>query len=187
MLNDRLDATIDQLGSLMAGTRLDQLGNATPCTDWTVRDLANHLVGGGHLFAACFRGETVEPPAAAPDLVGDDPQAAFMASIEDFRASFTRQSARDAMVVLPFGTLPGPVALDVATLDLIVHSWDLATSTDQRFRPEEAAVEEALAAARQMVPADGRDPAVFGPAVEVSASAPAIERLVGWLGRRPPA
>lgn len=187
MLEAHLDATIDALGTLVDGTRDDQLANATPCAQWTVRDLINHVVGGGHLFAAAFRGDEIAMPAEMPDLVGDNPAQAFKASIEDFRSSVPPAGERDRVAALPFGTMPISVALDLATLDLMTHCWDLAKATGQTPHLDAGAAEAAAAAARQMVPPEGRTPDAFGPVVDVPDTAPPLDRLVGWLGRDPSA
>ena len=73
-----LDAALDQMARVIAGTRHDQLTLAAPCTDWDVRALLRHIVGGPHVFAAMVRGERVDPSAPQPDRLGDgDPAAAF--------------------------------------------------------------------------------------------------------------
>src|SRR4051812_11293154 len=92
---------------MVAATTKDQLTNPTPCTKWTVADLFNHFVGGGHMFAAAFRGEApAMPDGPAPDLLGDDPAAAFDASIADFQAAISAPGAMEREVALPFATLP---------------------------------------------------------------------------------
>ncbi len=187
MLEAHLDTTIDALTALIEGTRDDQLANRTPCAMWTVRDLINHVAGGGHLFAAAFRGEEVPMPAGMPDFLGDSPSQGWKASIEDFRSALPPAGERDRMATLPFGTMPISVALDIATLDLMTHCWDLATATGQTPNLDPSAVEAAAAAAPHMIPPEGRMPETFGPVVEVADSAPALDRLVAWLGRNPTA
>src|SRR4051794_687882 len=69
----QFDAVIDTLRPVVAGIRQDQLTRATPCAKWTVADLLNHIVGGGHAFAAAFRGTPFGDADAAPsDLLGGD-------------------------------------------------------------------------------------------------------------------
>ncbi|MCZ7529021.1 MAG: TIGR03086 family metal-binding protein [Acidimicrobiia bacterium] len=133
------------LQDLMAGVKGDQWDNPTPCAKWTVRDLAGHLVGGGTMFAASFRGDTVEVDAddETPDLLGDDPAAALAGMIADFEASAGSPGAMERDVVLPFGTLPAQVALDLVKFDLLIHAWDLARATGQPFDPPAEVVDSA--------------------------------------------
>jgi uncharacterized protein (TIGR03086 family) len=172
------------LKPLVENTDASQLANQTPCSDWRVRDLINHLAGGGHMFAASFRGDTVDMSAGEPDLVGDDHVAAMQASIDDFDAACKLLSDLDIIVNLPFGTMPADVALRFAAGDLLVHGWDLAQATGQTFDPPEDFVESVDGFYRTVLTDDMRG-GVFAAAVEVSDDAPALDKLVAFAGRKP--
>ncbi len=60
---------------VIAGVRPDQLGSATPCTEWDTRALINHVVGGNLGFAAMVAGE--HGPGPGEDVLGGEPLAAF--------------------------------------------------------------------------------------------------------------
>lgn len=166
--------------------RADQLDAPTPCTDFRVRDLCNHLTGGGHMFAAALRGELdMDPDAPMPDLVGDDPAGAFARARADFDAAAHAPGVSETMVALPFGTMPYGVAMSIAALDLLVHSWDLATATGQAFAPDPALVAAAYAFAQQAITPEMRGTGSFGPAVAVDEGAPELDKLVGYTGRAP--
>ena len=60
-LVDQLAQLLDGAQRLIAGVRGEQWTAPTPCTDWTVRDLVNHIVRGNRLFAAALRGEPLQP------------------------------------------------------------------------------------------------------------------------------
>src|SRR5262245_29595410 len=85
---EHLDTIAGSLEALVAGVSPDQWGSPTPCDAWTVKDLINHFVGGGHMFAAAMRGTPIDYAAMEgqpePDLAGDDPTAAFQLSVGDF-------------------------------------------------------------------------------------------------------
>lgn len=180
---DQLDYQAQALHDLLAGVQADQWDARTPCANWTVRDLSNHLVGGGTMFAASFRGETVEMDESnLPDLLGDDPTAAWDQVVSDFRAAVSAPGAMDREVVLPFATLPAQVALDIATFDLLVHAWDLAQATGQSFDPPAQVVADARAVAGTIV--DGlRDGDTFKDATSVPGSASPIDELAAFTGR----
>lgn len=178
-------ASIDLLTPLVEGTRPDQLGNATPCDEWTVRDLMNHFVGGGHMFAASLRGDELDFSADPGDLLGDDHVAAYQAAIADFRSALSGLDSMERPAVLPIGTVPAEVALRIAAGDLLVHGWDLAQSTGQAFTPPDAIVNEVEGFYRMAITPELRVPGAFGAEVEVSASAPPLERLVAFAGRQP--
>src|SRR5207244_195131 len=71
---------------IIAGIGPDQLDAATPCADWDVRALLNHLIGGNRMFLAMARDERM--PDRGRDFVGDDPLASFRASVADLTEAF---------------------------------------------------------------------------------------------------
>lgn len=180
---DQLRYQTTSLHDLMAGVKADQWDDPTPCEKWTVRDLANHLVGGGTMFAASFRGTTVEmSEGEMPDMLGSDPAAAFDGVIADFEASVASPGAMEREVVLPFATLPAQVALDIATFDLLVHAWDLARATGQPFDPPADVVADARRTAETIV--DGlRDGDTFRDTTGAPAGASPIDQLAAFTGR----
>jgi uncharacterized protein (TIGR03086 family) len=183
---EQLDPTITDLRRLVAGTRPEQLTEPTPCAKWTVRDLVNHLVGGGHMFGAAFRGEPMgDPDAPMPDLLGDDHVAAFEAAVADFIDGADTPGAMERPVALPFATLPGEVALQIASFDLMVHCWDLATSTGQAYEPSAESAEGALAVAQMIIQPEARDGDTFAAEVPAPTGATPLERLVAFTGRLP--
>jgi uncharacterized protein (TIGR03086 family) len=171
------------LTPLVDGTRADQLGNPTPCADWNVRGLLEHVIGGGHMFAAGLRGDTLDGDGPA-DLVGDDHRASFKAAIDGFSAALAATDDLDRMVALPFGTLPAVAALQLAAGDLLVHSWDLATATGQPFDPPTDFVEASYGFFQVAVNDDLRAAGLFGPAIDVAEDASPLVKLLGHAGRR---
>jgi uncharacterized protein (TIGR03086 family) len=180
----QLDYQRETLRGLVANVKPDQLSLSTPCSDWDVRGLMSHFVGGAGMFAAAFSGQEldIDPDAPMPDLVGSDPLGAFDGAIGQFTEAVDQPGAIDRMVVLPFGTMPGPVVLDLLKFDLLVHCWDLATATGQPFDPPADTVEQSLQTAQMMIsPALRGGP--FADEVTVRGSATPIERLVAFTGR----
>jgi uncharacterized protein (TIGR03086 family) len=173
------------LAPLVHGTTSTQLGDATPCTEWAVRDLLNHVVGGGYMFATCLNGGTVDPSAAPADLLGDDHAAAFDAAIAAFNAALDATDDLSTMVTLPFGTLPADVALRVAAADLLVHSWDLAKATGQSFSPPDEFVLSATPFYEQFIQPPIRAMGIFAEAVDVGDDASPLDKLVAFSGRKP--
>jgi uncharacterized protein (TIGR03086 family) len=173
---------LDQLGPLLAavvgGVRADQLGSPTPCAKFTVRGVLDHMIGGATTFAATFRG--VEP--SQPDL--SDVLASFGTALTGLAEAMHSRGALDRTVRAPFGEVPGTTFARFIVLDGLVHGWDLATATGQRYEPPEALVAEADAFARQAIE-PLRDGDTFGPAVEPPPSTTPIQRLAAFTGRRP--
>jgi uncharacterized protein (TIGR03086 family) len=171
------------LTPLVEGTREDQLDEPTPCSEWKVRDLLNHVIGGGHMFAAGLRGEPVG--AGSDDLVGDDHRASWADTDNSFTTALAGTDDLDQMVTLPFGTMPAVVALQLAAGDLLVHSWDLARATGQSFDPPVEFVESSYAFFKEVVNDDLRAAGMFGPPVQVADDADPLSKLLGHAGRQP--
>ena len=183
-MSEQLTYVLGSMEKLIANTRDDQMAMPTPCEKWAVRDLINHFVSGGHMFAMVYRGESV--PAVdgpVPDMLGSDPAGAARAAIADFDAAIAEPGAMDRMVELPVGAVPGPVGLQVATFDVLVHCWDLATATGQHFDPPEDVVAIAEGFARQGLPPGARDGDTFKTEVTPPAGASPLARLAAFTGR----
>jgi uncharacterized protein (TIGR03086 family) len=159
--------------------RTDQFDDPTPCTEWTVRALLDHIIGGYRMFATAL-GATV--PEAA-----DDPAAAHRAAADAAVRAFGAPDARQRSLVLPVGEVSGEAALGLALTDAVVHGWDLAKATGQDTTIDESLATMLLAGLEQSITADMRQPGgpVFAPPVPVDAGRPAGDRLVAFLGRRP--
>ena len=172
---------LDQLGPLLAtvvgGIRADQLDNPTPCDQFTVRGVLEHMIGGATMFAAAFRGD--EPN----DLDSDDVLDSFGPALHGLAESMHRPGALDRTIHAPFGDVPGDTFARFVVLDGLVHGWDLATATGQPYEPADALVADVDAFARQAVE-PMRDGDTFAQAVAPAAAATPIERLAAFTGRR---
>lgn len=162
-----LEMALRQLGELMGGVTEANAGDPTPCTDWTVAQLSDHIVHVTGNFAQVFRGEKVDWTAAAPTLDGDR-AAAF-----DTVADRLRQAAAGA----PEDTLGMPCA------ELGVHTWDLATALGAQTAGFDARVADVGYAMLQANLTDDARGGAFAPAVSPPAGADAYTRLAAFAGR----
>jgi uncharacterized protein (TIGR03086 family) len=183
--SDQLEYQRDTLRGLVANVTPEQLSLPTPCTDWDVRGLIGHFVGGAAMFASAFKGDelAIDPDAPMPDLLGDDPLGAFDTAIAMFNAAVDQPGAMDRTITLPFGELPAPMVLELLKFDLLVHCWDLATATGQHFDPPTDAVEHGLEVAKVVISRELRDGDTFCDEVAIRKPATPIERLAAFTGR----
>ena len=155
-----------------AATNLDA---RTPCDEWDVRTLMNHMLETQRYFAGSARGEDASPPGSTPpDTVGDDPVATFHNSREEMLRLYKEPGVIEKT---------GP-ALGIAFADQLLHGWDLARATGQ-----DATMPDGLAqAAYQMIHGrftDEQRKGVFKPEVKVGPDASPQEKLLGYTGRDP--
>jgi uncharacterized protein (TIGR03086 family) len=101
-------------------------------------------------------------------------------------AAFRQPGALGRTVEVPFGTVPGAVAVHLRLTEVLVHGWDLAQATGQALAFPENLAEQELAFSRDALGAlpPGRSP--FAPPTPAPDTAPAIDRLAACLGRRLP-
>ncbi|GAA1212780.1 TIGR03086 family metal-binding protein [Prauserella alba] len=184
---DDLDTSLQAVGDIVAGIRADQWQSATPCSAWSVRDVTNHLALGNKLFAGLLAGKPGYPldPGRA-DALGDDPAGAYRTHASDIVTAFRRPGALEQVIEAPVGAIPGIAAVQLRTVEDLVHGWDLATATGQRVDYPDAVVERALAFTHQQLASMGRgDDGPFAPPQPHPDDAAPIDRLVALLGRRP--
>jgi uncharacterized protein (TIGR03086 family) len=182
-----LQRVVDTTNGVLDNTTPEQLSNQTLCTEWTVKDLINHMVSGATMFAISAEQGSVPDDVLgrlmSSDNVGDDPKGAWDAAAGRAMAAFEAPGAMDKIVALPFGQMPGGVALNIAIFDVATHAVDLARATGQHVTDTEL-LEGALAMGRQMVSPELRVPGVFGDEQAISAGAPVEDRLLAFAGRK---
>jgi uncharacterized protein (TIGR03086 family) len=174
--------------AIIEGITDADLDNPTPCADWDVRALLNHVVGTLYLGAALLA-DTAPTVAMGPgelpviDVLDGDPLKAYRAGVEVLLAA-ADVGALDRAHTTPLGDMPGAVLGGFTTLDIAVHGWDLARATGQAPAVGDALAETVLAFARQTLTAETRAPRI-APEIAVGIDATATDRLVGFLGRQP--
>ena len=163
-----------------------QLGNATPCTEWTVRDVINHITGGGIMFAESVELGSVPDDRLGQlmggDNLGDDYKGAFHVMSARVRESFGLPGALDKMVKLPFGEMPAGVALNIAVMDVMTHCCDIAQATGQKIEDEDI-LAIALEVGHQLITEDFRQPGVFNAEKPAPPNATPAEKLLAFAGR----
>jgi uncharacterized protein (TIGR03086 family) len=181
-----LQRSVDEAGRLVDTVTPDQLGLPTPCSEWTVRDLINHITGGSTLFAVSAEQGSVPDDEMGRlmggDNLGDDYRGAFHAATDRALAAFRQPGVLEKVVTLPFGEMPAGVALDIAIYDVTTHAVDLARATGQTVGDTEL-LEAALQVGKQMDGPQLRQPGVFGPEQPAPSGASAADRLLAFAGR----
>jgi uncharacterized protein (TIGR03086 family) len=178
----QLAEALDATGQLIATVPAARWADPTPCPGWTVRDLVAHLVMGNAGFAREF-GRADQPPSGQELADGTDLPRAYRDSAAALLEAIGRPGAIEQIVTVPFGTVPGIVALHLRITEVLVHGWDLARATGQLVTFSEDVAEQELAFSRgklSEIP-PGRSP--FAPPQPVPDDAPAIDRLAACLGR----
>ena len=180
-LVEHLRRASDSVAGLISNIRAGQWSAPTPCTDWTVRQLVNHLIGMNRVLAALLADQP-PPPRPSADHAEADPAGAYRDSAAALQAAFGGPGVLESTYRGPLGTATGAERLKIRLYDLLAHGWDLAQATGQPAGLPDDLAAQSLAFARTQLTGQAR-PGRFGPAQIVAERAPAIERLVAFLGR----
>ena len=172
-------AATDRATAVVDAVRPDQLESPTPCTEWTVQQLLDHLVGGTeYLLSAAEQREPAQPSHAT----GAD----YRRGVADVLAALQLPGTMEQTCMSPLG-FEWPVAQAVAGtfMDVLIHTWDLARATGQDDKLDPDLVDACTAMFLPDMPERGRAAGIIGPAVQVGDGASPQDRLLAAMGRRP--
>jgi uncharacterized protein (TIGR03086 family) len=181
------DAATTTMARLVTGVTDDQLTARTPCPDYTVADLADHIGGLAYAFTASARKGDVPGGGGAGDgsRLEEGWRDRIAAQLAELSEAWRDPAAYDGLTMAGPIEMPAEVAALVALNEVVVHGWDLARSTGQPFEADDAAAAACLGFVDSFdAPADD-DGGLFGPPVPVPADADVLDRLIGATGRDP--
>ncbi|MEV0275771.1 TIGR03086 family metal-binding protein [Streptomyces sp. NPDC050610] len=183
----RHEEALDLFTERLRAVRPDQWGAATPCAEWTVRDLVNHLTVEQLWVPSLVRdGSSIDAQGDAfdGDRLGDDPATTWVRAAAAARAAFAEPNALERTVHLSYGDSSAADYCAEMITDAVVHSWDLARAIggDERLPGELVSF-----AARQVAPhaADLAKSGLFAEPVEPPPGSDPQTKLLCLLGRRP--
>lgn len=166
--------------------RADHVALPTPCSEWTVRSLLAHVIGGNHAYVALLHGSNAEQFRAilAGFEVGDDPLQQFRRSAAEVIAAFGEPGALERTVQHPMGEVPAVQLLGMRVTEWTIHGWDLARAIDADDSLDVKLVESLYARLAPRVHALAST-GYFQPPTELPDTAPLQDKLLDLLGRRP--
>jgi uncharacterized protein (TIGR03086 family) len=184
------DRTFAAVQRLVDAVQPDQWTEPTPCTDWDVRQLLNHVANGNVVFAGVADrtrpSGPVSPEERAVDRLGDDPAAGFRATGARMHEAFLTPGFLDGTVDTPMlGQQPGTTVVHMRINELLIHGWDLARAIGRPPDLPEDLAEGALVLWQTRLADRPREGMPFGIPEPVADDAPAIDRLAAFLGRKP--
>jgi uncharacterized protein (TIGR03086 family) len=168
------------------GVKSNQWHGPTPCSEWDVKQVANHIISENLWAAELFMGKTIGEVGNRldGDLAGDNPASAYASSAKFATQAVTAPGAMEATCHLSFGDYSGSDYAAQLFMDLLIHGWDIATATGQDARLDADLVQACLPIAEQLT-AQFRSAGVFGENLPVSADVDPQVKLLALVGRRP--
>ena len=163
-----------------------QWDGPTPCADWDVRGLVNHVVYETRWAVPLFRGATIADVGDRfeGDLLGTDPVAAATEAAAEAEEAVAEPGAMERTVHLSFGPTPAAEYARQLIAEHVVHGWDLAAAVGADRTVDPDLVRECAAWWAGMEDAYRQGGAV-GPRTEVPGDASEHDRLLAAFGRDP--
>ena len=176
----------DEFGARVKAIGQEQWELPTPCAEWNVKAVVDHVVRFNRATPGLLEGATVADLAGlmAEDVLGDDPVASWEASSHEAVEAFDRPGALEAVVHHPAGDVSGAQFALFRFSDNLTHAWDVARAIggDERLDPDLVdACYEALFPLKDFMPATG----LFKPALELGEGADRQAEFLALQGRDP--
>ena len=138
-VNTLYHRTVESWADRVNAVKEDQWGDPTPCREWTVRDLANHVTYENLWTVPLMEGATIEEVGTRfdGDVLGADPVGAALTAARQAIASVATSLPAGGIVHLSFGETPKEEYVYQLAADNLIHGWDLAAATggDTRLDP----------------------------------------------------
>jgi uncharacterized protein (TIGR03086 family) len=172
---------------VLAAVPATQWDAPSACEDWTVRDVAGHVIWGQLQMRAWATGEDFESKTGFPgstdpgELAGVDPVAVWREARESANAVLNEQTMARRITLHGLGEIPLSTMVTLLTTDQLAHTWDIGhpVGVDVRLDPE--LLPGSYAWALENVT---RQPGFFGPEVTSPAGADEQTKLMAYLGRK---
>jgi uncharacterized protein (TIGR03086 family) len=161
----------------------EDMDKPTPCTEWDVRALANHITYEVAWVEPLLQGKTINEVGKSldGDLLGDKP----LESWHEFMVAAmnaTNMASPDAVVHLSYADKSAQAYLDEVGGDIIIHGWDLAKGINTNFLIDDDTCRAVTSSTNDVMPL-GRDSGLVAEALVVNESASAMEKLLASYGR----
>lgn len=187
-----LEPAARRMADVLAGIPDGPLDGPTPCPNYSVGDLLDHVGGLSMAFTAAatktFPDDVgSQRPSGDASRLGEDWRSRIPQDLTALARAWREPDAWTGMTKAGGVDLPGEVAGLVALDEIVVHAWDLARATGQPYDVDEPSLEAVHGFVAQFSgPGQEESRAgLFGPEVDVPDEAPLLDRVIGMTGRDP--
>jgi uncharacterized protein (TIGR03086 family) len=185
-----LSPATHRLGLLVQGVTDDQLNAPTPCTDWALGKLLDHVGGFAVAFANAARkgfGPLADRPQDGELQLECGWRDRIAADLEALAIAWKDPRAWTGMTRVGGVDLPGEAAGMFALDEVVIHGWDVARASRQPYECDQASLQAVHSLVLGVASAgqDAPGPKIFGQPVAVPAGDPLLDRVVGLTGRHP--
>ncbi|OBI42739.1 TIGR03086 family protein [Mycobacterium kyorinense] len=172
------EATLGVLQQVLHPIADDDLSKPTPCSEYDVAQLTDHLLNSITVIGGAVGGEFPDRDA------GDSVERQIVGAARPALDAWHRRGL-DGTVTIGPNELPAAVAAGILSLEFLVHAWDYATATGRDVDVAESVAEYVLEMARRNITPEARSAVGFDDPVDVADNASALDRLIAFTGRDP--
>jgi uncharacterized protein (TIGR03086 family) len=189
---DTMTQSVDVAVAAIRGADPARFDDPSPCTEYTLGQVASHLAFGLLLAEyAALRKDWEEGWAGndkAPYLV-DVPESEWAAKVaaqgEATKRAWADPAAWEGEASFGGGAMPAAAIGSMMTSEFVLHGWDVAASTGQTLDDVSPELADAVLEGVNAIAAMGRDGGWYGAEVTVPADATTLDRALGASGRDP--
>jgi uncharacterized protein (TIGR03086 family) len=183
-------ASYENAEVIVSGIEPADLGRPTPCPQYDVAGLIDHLVEAAHRAAALGRGQTPSSGDESPHVALSDAPCQLRQAAERAAQAWDDDSKLSSRFTMPWGEeYTGATLVDMYLAELAGHAWDLAQATGQIDKLDTSVARAGLEGARAMIKPEYRDMvepgSPFGEEVTAPPGADDWDRLAAFMGRDP--
>jgi len=158
----------------------DELSKSTPCSEYDVMQLTDHLMNSINLLGIAAGAELPERDT------GDSVERQVIGAARPALDAWHRRGL-DGSVSIGSNELPATFAAGILSIELLVHGWDYAAATQHPINVAESLADYVLGIAKKVITPQGRATVGFDDPVAVPDDASALDRLIAFTGRNPAA
>jgi uncharacterized protein (TIGR03086 family) len=172
------EATLAALQHVLHPFSHDDLSRPTPCSEYDVAQLTDHLVNSITVLGGAAGAEFPDRDA------GDSVERQVIGTARPALDAWHRRGL-DGMASVGPNELPAAAVAGILSIEFLVHAWDYATATGRDVDVVESVTEYVLGLAKKTITPQGRSAAGFADRVDVPDYSTALERLIAFTGRQP--
>ena len=176
----------DGFDAVLAAVPVDRWEAPSACTEWTVRDVAGHVIWGQELLRHWATGQEYANTTGAPgaphpgEMTGSDPLATWRAARASALETLTDEALATVVSAGPLGEIPLEGFVTLLVTDHLAHTWDIGHALDIEVRLDPEVVPGSFDWSRRNI---RRGPGAIGPELTPPPDADEQTRLLAFLGR----
>ncbi|MCT7661618.1 TIGR03086 family metal-binding protein [Mycobacterium deserti] len=170
------EKTFAVLQHVLHGIARDDLDKQTPCREFDVAALTDHLLNSITTIGAMAGAQCPERKRDAS--VEEQVVVAARPTMDAWK-----RRGLDGTVSFGQGEAPAKVMVGILSLEFLVHAWDYATALGREVTVPDSLSDYVLGLAKKIITPEGRVNVGFDDAIEVPDDAGALERLLAYTGR----